>query len=297
MDSKQIQYILKVAECRNITRAAQQLYMTQPALSHFISKVEEELGARIFNRGLTPLTLTPAGELYVHTAKMMRSLEENLKRDVQSLDQSGERVIRLGLSDMRATCLLPMALPGFRRLYPNILVKTTESTSYLVEENVRGGKVDLGIIPLYDYQDSFSRRVLYEEELVLVSGEELPHQEGVVRPWVDLEELNHLGFIMLNQDSRIRKAVDAIFMEHGLRPRTVAESCNNMTAYMLASAGVAAAIVPEAMLRLLNPVRAPRVYSIGKKGVRWEIGAIWRGDMALTPAQQQFLKLLTTQSM
>ena len=51
MDTKQIQYILKVAECQNITRAAEQLFVSQPALSHFISKAEEELGAKIFNRG------------------------------------------------------------------------------------------------------------------------------------------------------------------------------------------------------------------------------------------------------
>ena len=100
MDSKQIQYILKVAECQNITRAAEQLYVSQPALSHFISKAEEELGAKIFNRGTTPLTLTQAGEHYVKTARMMMALEENLRQEIDDLNNSRDGEIRLGLSDM-----------------------------------------------------------------------------------------------------------------------------------------------------------------------------------------------------
>lgn len=178
MDSKQIQYILKVAECQNITRAAEQLYVSQPALSHFISKAEEELGAKIFNRGTTPLTLTQAGEHYVKTARMMMALEENLRQEIDDLNNSRDGEIRLGLSDMRATSLLPFALPEFRRLYPNVTIKTVESSSRTVEDNVRNGLVDLGIIPLYDYGQDLCAKVLYDEELLLVSSEDLPCERG-----------------------------------------------------------------------------------------------------------------------
>ena len=97
MDTKQIQYILKVAECQNITRAAEQLFVSQPALSHFISKAEEELGAKIFNRGTTPLTLTQAGERYVKTAKMILSLQESLKQEIENLKDCRSGEITLGL--------------------------------------------------------------------------------------------------------------------------------------------------------------------------------------------------------
>ena len=127
MDSKQLQYILKVAECQNITRAAEQLYVSQPALSSFISKVEEELGAKIFNRSTTPLTLTQAGECYVKTAKKILALQENLKEEVENINCCREGVIRIGLSDMRATSLLPFVLPEFQRLYPNIRIQNIYS--------------------------------------------------------------------------------------------------------------------------------------------------------------------------
>jgi len=292
VDSKQIQYILKVAECQNITRAAEQLYVSQPALSHFISKAEEELGAKIFNRGTTPLTLTQAGEHYVKTARMMMALQENLRREIDDLNNCRDGEVRLGLSDMRATSLLPFVLPEFRRLYPNVTIKTVESSSRTVEENVRNGAVDLGIIPLFDYGEDLCAKVLYDEELVLVSSEELPSERGLVRPWVAIEEVTGRDFVLLSGGNRIRKAVDAIFLEHGVRPRSVIESRNNMTVYMIATTGIALAIVPETVVRMMNPMRLPRIYSIGKSGVHWNIGAIYREDAVLSAAHEQLIRLL-----
>ena len=292
VDSKQIQYILKVAECQNITRAAEQLYVSQPALSHFISKAEEELGAKIFNRGTTPLTLTQAGEHYVKTARMMIALQENLRREIDDLNNCRDGEVRLGLSDMRATSLLPFVLPEFKRLYPNVRIKTVESSSRTVEENVRNGAVDLGIIPLFDYGEDLCAKVLYDEELVLVSSEELPSERGLVRPWVAIEEVTGRDFVLLSGGNRIRKAVDAIFLEHGVRPRSVIESRNNMTVYMIATTGIALAIVPETVVRMMNPMRLPRIYSIGKSGFHWNIGAIYREDAVLSSAHEQLIRLL-----
>lgn len=292
MDFKQLQYILKVAECQNITRAAEQLYVSQPALSSFISKTEEELGAKIFNRSTTPLTLTQAGECYVRTARKILFLQDELKREVENLNNCQTGVIKLGLSDMRAMTLLPFVLPEFRRLYSNIRIQTVESTSSKVEENVRSGLVDIGIIPLYQMSSDFVSKPLYDEELVLVSGTELPCHSGAVRPWVEIEILNDREFILMGPHARIRKAVDTVFLEHRVKPRSVTESSNHMTLYQVASTGMALTIVPEATVRMMNPIRIPHIYSLGKNGFHWKIGAIWREDMELNGAQNQLVKLL-----
>lgn len=292
MDSKQIQYILKVSECQNITRAAEQLFVSQPALSHFISKAEEELGAKIFNRGTSPLTLTQAGEHYIKTAKMMVALEDNLKKEIDDLNNCREGVIRLGLSDMRATTLLPFVLPQFKKLYPNVVIQTVETSSRTVEENVKEGIVDLGIIPLYDFDQNLESQVLYDEELLMISVEDIPSERGNIRSWVNVEDVSDRDFVLLKSGNRIRRAIDAIFMEHGVEPRTIIESTNNMTVYMIASAGMGIAVVPEGVVRLMNPIRIPRAYSIGRQGFHWKLGAIWRPDVALSGAHQQLIRLL-----
>ena len=292
MDTKQLQYILKVAECQNITRAAEQLFVSQPALSHFISKAEEELGAKIFNRGTTPLTLTQAGEKYVKTARMILGLQESLKQEIENLKDYRSGEITLGLSDMRATVLLPFVLPEFRRLYPNVAIRTVESSSKEVENNVRNGVVEIGIIPLYDYGQDLSASVLYDEELLLVSASEVPSHHGATRNWVSLGDMTGKDFILLHRPNRIRRAVDAMFIEHGVKPKSIFESCNNMTVYMMAASGLGLAIVPDSVVRIMNPMPIPRVYSIGKGGFHWNIGAIWREDMVLSGAHTQLIRLL-----
>ena len=92
--------------------------------------------------------------------------------------------------------------------------------------------------------------------------------------------------------TRIRKAIDSIFLEHGVRPSSVIESSNHMTLYLLASTGIALSIVPEATVRMMNPIRIPHIYSLGKAGFHWNIGAIWSEDRELNSAQQQLIKLL-----
>lgn len=294
LDSKQMHYILKVVECQNITRAAEQLYVSQPALSSLISKVEEELGAKIFNRNTTPLTLTQEGECYVRTARKILALQQAMTEEIENIRNCREGEIHIGMSDMRATLLLPFVLPEFQRLYPNIRLLTVESGSVGVEENVRNGTVDIGLIPLYQVADDFEMKVLYDEELVLVSGQELPSHRGSSRNWVDLEELNDRKLALLRPGTRVRMAMDTVFLEHGIQPASILDIANHMTLYQVASTGVALSIVSESVVRMMNPIRTPYIYSLGKAGFHWNIGAIWRKDEELSSSQNQLLRLLKT---
>lgn len=84
-------------------------------------------------------------------------------------------------------------------------------------------------------------------------------------------------FVLLKRGNRVRRAVEAMFLEHGVKPGSIIESSNNMTIYMMAAAGMGLAVVPDSVIRMMNPARIPRVYSIGKGGFHWNIGAIWAG--------------------
>ena len=83
MDFKQLAYIIKVAECRNITKAAKELFISQPSLSQFITKAEEELGVRLFDRSMNPLSLTYAGTKYIEAARKIIMVNENIKKELQ----------------------------------------------------------------------------------------------------------------------------------------------------------------------------------------------------------------------
>ena len=167
MDFKQYQYVLKVAELQNMTKAANEIYVSQPALSHYIAKVEDEIGAVLFNRNTTPISLTTAGERYVETARMILSLNDRLRHDISDInDQKKGRVI-VGISHARASFFLPYVLPQFQCQYPGIEVQTVEVRSDKIEEYVSKGKCDIGVLPLPLTGNFWSNPAHYTYRLLL----------------------------------------------------------------------------------------------------------------------------------
>ena len=88
MDFRQLMYIRTVAEQKSITAAAKALFITQPSLSHFISKTEEEMGVKIFDRSTYPISLTYAGEKYIEAAEKILYISEELKKEFGDISQS-----------------------------------------------------------------------------------------------------------------------------------------------------------------------------------------------------------------
>ena len=82
MNSKKLKYIITIAELKSISKAANELFISQPSLSSILSNLEKELGVTLFNRSTSPLSLTYAGEKYIKIAKEILSLESNLKKEL-----------------------------------------------------------------------------------------------------------------------------------------------------------------------------------------------------------------------
>lgn len=305
MDFRQYQYVLKVAELQNMTKAANELYITQPSLSHYIARVEEEMGTRLFNRDTTPISLTPAGERYVETAKMILALNDRLKQEVTDIAKNKKGVIRVGMSHARASFFLPYVLPEFKALYPGIDVRTVEVRSDLIEEYVAKGQCDIGVLPLpVSGKHKLEQEVICQEELLLVSGTPVEQAErgqkkraengteSGRRPYVNLRELGEYPFTLLKKGHGIRTAVDVLFMEHGISPKQIFETTSNETAYRLSTVDMGLSIVPETTVILSHAVKTPHLYSLTPDGVFWEIGAIYRESALLTGAQREFIRLM-----
>lgn len=293
MDFRQYQYVLKIAELENMTKAANELYITQSSLSHFLAKIEEELGARLFNRNTTPISLTRAGETYVETARIILSLNEKMKQQVQDIAQEKKGVLKIGISNARASFFLPYVLPEFKLKYPAIEVKTMETKSSVIEEQVLKGNCDLGLFPLPVSSDKPEAEAVCREELVLVSGQPLEYGKSYDnRSYVELSSCTDQDFLLLKKGHGIRTAIDILFMEAGVRPSSIFETTSNETAYRLATAGMGIAIVPESTVLLSAPMEKPYLYSISREGLRWEIGAVYRSRDGLTSAQKHFIAIL-----
>ena len=117
MEYKAFQYVLKIAELGNLTKAANELYVSQPSLSHYIARVEQEVGTPLFQRGVSPMRLTPAGEKYAETARMILALDKRMQQDISDIVNQKTGIIMLGMSHARASFLLPHVMPEMHRRY------------------------------------------------------------------------------------------------------------------------------------------------------------------------------------
>lgn len=98
MDLKQIEYILKIAEEKSITRAAEKLFLTQPALNQQLLRLEKELGTPLFIRGRKHLELTPAGEIYIKNATIMLDLKRETYREISDIAGVFNHSLKIGLT-------------------------------------------------------------------------------------------------------------------------------------------------------------------------------------------------------
>ena len=142
---KYLRDFLKVCENGNITAAAAQLGLSQPALSRIVKTVEKEAGMPLLVREASGVYLTQAGEIYARMAQPMLENYQNGLREIHDLRDSQSGQIRLGLSRISSETLLPVILEQFRTLYPQVELRLTETLIRQLNPLLRQGKLDLAL--------------------------------------------------------------------------------------------------------------------------------------------------------
>ena len=206
MNSKKLKYIITIAELKSISKAANELFISQPSLSSILSNLEKELGVTLFNRSTSPLSLTYAGEKYIKIAKEILSLESNLKKELFDISNMKKGKLTVGIPSVRGTHVLPLILPKFKEKFPAMEIHLIEGDSNYLEECLFSGKVDLVLTSLPTNHKKINCELLYEEKIMLACkkgylGEDylLPNSTNVI----SLEKLKDIDFILTKKNHRI----------------------------------------------------------------------------------------------
>ena len=299
MDFKQLQYVLKIAEVGSFTKAAKELYVSQPSLSSFISKLEEELGGQIFNRTTSPITLTYVGELYVEAAEEILKTYQNMKEQITEISENKKGRLIIGIPPARASHMLPYVLPEYSTRFPKVKIETVEHNSRQLKEDIKKGAVDMAILPvvgeLGDVPE-FDCHFLYEEELYLVAqagkfGEDcfkVKQGEKIIL----FDKIKNEKFVLLKKGHGMRNALDTIFNYYGYKPKIYMETTNNETAYRLASVGLGLAIVPEMNIRTLLQMKQMDVFRLSETGIKWKVTAMMQKGKYVHLFEREFLSVI-----
>ena len=196
-------YIEKVASLRSISKAAQELYISQPALTRIISSVEKELGIMLFNRSVLPLQLTYAGERFLEEARRILDLDAALRKELQEISEAKRGHLSIGANYAANALWLPHILPVFRREYPGISISIFQQSSPLFEKELLKGDIDLAFTTQsapskslsYVYLSSALLLYLSQTPALFCGGRYFPQQSGLPLT-VSPEELNHQDFVL-----------------------------------------------------------------------------------------------------
>ncbi len=292
MDFRQLQYVLKVAECGSITKAASELYITQPSLSNYISKVEKELGVLLFDRSVNPIQLSLAGEEYVKDARRILRIQEQMKKKLDDISSVARKQIRLGISYERGIVMLPYLLPKFKEMFPQTEIHITPGGHARLTDCLDNGKLDMIIFPLL-YQDNTKNYYpIYQEELLLCAGPEiikkehlLPGRADTINPSV----CQDLPFIRVESGRSISEAFNTLWSRAS---NIVLEAYSISESVRLAAVGYGACLVPRMTLDAIRINRAARLYSIGAPPLFWEVYAITRKGSYLDAAEQAIISIM-----
>lgn len=225
MNLKQALYIRTVAQEGNITAAAKKLYVSQPSLSQMIRQVETEYGVTLFDRTVSPLRLTYAGEKYLEAANVMLTANERLENELREIRQENSGLLRLGISVQRAIQILPVALPWFTMQYPKVSVDLREEGSARLEKLLEDGEIDLALAAIESVSPQLSYTLIEKEIIGVLAGrgaaiaQQLPPGTPIT-----LSMIREDAFVALKPGHSVRVVQDTLFRAEGIRPQILLET-------------------------------------------------------------------------
>lgn len=202
MDFRDYSYVQAIAEHGNISNAAEALYISQPSLSKFLSKLETQIGTPLFQRVNKRMKPTYAGELFLSTGEKIFILQNRLNDALVQISQEEEGRLSIATTSTRGNYVLPTVLPEFKKTHPKYHIKIFEGDADEVEHSLHEGSSNIAILTISSRNPDFTYYNIATEEVILIMSPESPFadkyeiKEGFRYPWIDLSLLKKETFYL-----------------------------------------------------------------------------------------------------
>lgn len=294
MDVKQLEYMVKIAEEQNISRAAEKLFITQSALNQQLLKLERQLGTPLFFRSRSQFRPTPAGEIYLAGAREMLRIKKDTYRQIGDLLDARSGRLAVGLLSGRGMDMFTSIYPEFQRQYPQVDVEPVEMSVREQQVQVAAGTLDIGFVTVAPFQKDQNRyQRICVEEIFLALPQESPlaeqyRQDRLQGQKPDWGRLQEIPFVTINRESTLRPLIDSVLENAEVSPRILFETGNFHTLVRMVQAGLCASFLPWHYLRP-NP-EGIAIFPLSPR-LTWEIHAITRQKSYLSQAGACLIQL------
>lgn len=287
MDLDQLETFLEVARLSSFSRAAERRFRTQPAISSQIRSLEEEVGAKLLDRGAGRVALTAAGTVFKKFAEEVLEARRQMLSTVADTHRvpRGEIVV----SANEGTCLyiLPEVFAHFKQAYPGVAVSVKRSERGRTIEDVLDNSCDFGVVSMPVKDKRLSVVPIHRDELVIITapGHHLAgHRQATL---ADVCEYP----LLLPKSGRTRDALEALFQERGLRPNVSMELDSSELLKRFVGANVGVGFMPHSNVSEDLQAKALAALAIADAKIQRDLALVYRKEKAMSRAAQAFIDI------
>lgn len=298
MDLKEQEYVVALAEYGSITRAAEALFISQPTLSIFLSRLENRLGTPLFDKIGRKLVPTVAGELYVRRAKELLMIQSQFQGELSDLISDSYGRLRLGIHSRRSSYLLPKVMAQFRIQYPNVDLSLCETGSADMEQKLMEGSLDLILSNRFLQPEKLAFFPIYQDTLVAAlpfghpACEKTVMLPGHTRRWLDLRELRDEFFILQYPHQTTRLFTDQALRYSGVVPKKLFYIQNMETAAQMAAEGVGVAFSMDSYAKHFTYEKPVYFFEVGDPDFSVQIALAHRKEAHIPKYMELFIRLV-----
>ena len=287
--ARELNVFLTLAETLSFRRTADQVHLSQPAVSGLISRLEETLGVRLFDRTTRSVQLTGAGQVFVEQVRLLRHQSDEAVRAVRNVAELQVGQVVLAALPSLAATVVPVAFARFAVQFPAIRLQVVDTLSGPAFDLVRAGQVEFALTAANPAYADLDYTPLASDGFVLLIPASHP-LAGNMQPlsWSEVAALTHISMPL---PSSVRQYADAALLEHRVRftPRYEVEHLATINAMVAAGLGVAA--LPE-LAAAVAPQRGLVQRRLVDPDMSRPIGLVTRRGRSLSPASAAMVEFL-----
>ena len=285
MNMKQLKYVLLLADLGSFSAAADELGISQPSLSQYIKKIENQVGMPLFERTNGDVRLTDAGNVYVEYGRKILALEHQMETQFSDIAENKTGSIIVGTSPYRSAGMMPEIAKEFKLKYPGIHLVVEEMVSSDLINKMGKGAFDLCLTMLPVDEKIFSNEKIMEEEMVLAVPASYPELKTSAEPnrrypAIDVREIDGGSFVMITDSQVMQQALNNLCDDYHLNLKKAAVVKALEAQINMVRNGVGMAIVPTGIERFCDEHEV-RFYSFVQELPRREVVAMWRKGRTL----------------
>lgn len=288
MDTLALESFVAVADEGSFSRAAERLFVTQPAISKRIAGLEDDLGVALFDRLGRQLSLTEAGSTLLIRARRILTDIADSRDTIQSLGDQVAGRLRLATSHHIGIHRLPPVLKAFTQRYPDVALDLLFLDSELAIDKVASGEIEMAIVTLPETEERvLTHTLIWDDPLVIVAAPEHPLVKPIKSKKQRVATLSEHPAVLPSRNTITRRILFDSLSPHNINIHTALETNYLETIKMLVSVGIGWGVLPASMLD--DSVREVRLSNLS---MHRQLGYVTRTDRTISRAGNALLDIL-----